>query len=234
MKFVLIVLLLASTGQFAFADAVFNDALSRAQSGNADAQYRLGLLYEKGQGVEQDHAKAVNWYTKAAERGHADAQGGLGAMYLYGVGVAQDSEMAVIWLTKAAEQGQTLAQSYLGLIYANSLGVAQDLQKAVAWYGKVAAGEYADALQRSGMPANPPCDDVLTRAAEQSEPETKLELLGGCLAAPAKPGVHIHIAVEMARISLQSENHEDVSRYLDLLREMLELDKKRIKPDKAD
>ena len=33
-----------------------------ADQGNADAQYNLGVLYEKGQGVPQDYAEAVKWY----------------------------------------------------------------------------------------------------------------------------------------------------------------------------
>lgn len=224
MKSALIVLLLIATSQFAFADQMFDDVLARAESGNTAAQYNLGLLYEKGQGVSQDHEKSVSWYTKAAETGQADAQCNLGAMYLYGLGVTQDSQKAVSWLSKSAEQGRACGQFYLGLMYAKGLGVEQDEGKAVDWYGKVAAGKYAEATNRSGMPANPPCDDVLTRAAQQSEPGAMLELLGGCLAAPAKPGVHIHVAVEMARIALQSGDREDTARYLDLLRNMLESD----------
>lgn len=74
------------------------------------------------------------------------------------------------------------------------------------------------------MAANPSCDGVLTRAAQQCDSETKLEILGGCLAGPAKPGVHIHVALEMARVSLESGNHEGTARYLDLLGAMLESD----------
>jgi TPR repeat protein len=33
-----------------------------ADKGNADAQYNLGVLYEKGQGVPQDYAEAMKWY----------------------------------------------------------------------------------------------------------------------------------------------------------------------------
>ena len=38
-------------------------------------------MYEKGQGVDQDYIKAVEWYQRAAEQGVADAQYNLGNMY---------------------------------------------------------------------------------------------------------------------------------------------------------
>ena len=42
---------------------------------------RLGLLYQKGRGVEQDYAKAVQWFRKAADKNHPLAQYELGVAY---------------------------------------------------------------------------------------------------------------------------------------------------------
>ena len=36
--------------------------------------FDLGVLYENGQGVAQDYAKAREWYEKAAEKGDANAK----------------------------------------------------------------------------------------------------------------------------------------------------------------
>jgi TPR repeat protein len=36
--------------------------------------FNLGLLYENGQGVVQDYAKAREWYQKAADKGHVFAK----------------------------------------------------------------------------------------------------------------------------------------------------------------
>ena len=44
------------------------DLRKTADLGNADAQYRLGLMYDKGLGVPQDYAEAAKWYRKAAKR----------------------------------------------------------------------------------------------------------------------------------------------------------------------
>jgi hypothetical protein len=61
-----------------------------AEEGNAAAQNGLGIMYENGHGVEQDHAEAVKWYRRAADQGDAAAQFNLGLMYENGRGVQQD------------------------------------------------------------------------------------------------------------------------------------------------
>ena len=57
-------------------DAAFSD-FSRAielDPNNADTQYKLGLLYNNGQGVSQDYSKAAEWFRKAAAQGHKQAK----------------------------------------------------------------------------------------------------------------------------------------------------------------
>ena len=44
-----------------------------AEHGYAKAQFRLGRMYENGQGVPQDDVEALKWYRKAAEKGDAEA-----------------------------------------------------------------------------------------------------------------------------------------------------------------
>jgi hypothetical protein len=62
----------------------------KAEKGDAEAQLRLGWMYEKGDGRAQDYVEAVKWHRKAAEQGNAAAQNELGAMYYKGDGVPQD------------------------------------------------------------------------------------------------------------------------------------------------
>ena len=68
-------------------------------------QYNLGIMYGKGNGVQQDYAEAVRWYRLAADQGFAGAQVNLGVMYDTGRGVPQDYVEAVRWYRLAAEQG---------------------------------------------------------------------------------------------------------------------------------
>ena len=81
-----------------------------AAAGHVKAQYALGQLYEKGEGVERDYGKARQWYEKAAEAGHAKAQYALGSLYEDGLGVDRDEAKAREWYGKAAAQGHKNAQ----------------------------------------------------------------------------------------------------------------------------
>jgi len=87
----------------------------KAEEGDADAQFNLGIMYDNGKGVEQDYKEAVKWFRKVAEQGYADGQFGLGVMYAEGQGVEQDYKEAVKWFREAAEQGDAKAQYNLGV-----------------------------------------------------------------------------------------------------------------------
>ena len=67
----------------------------------------------KGQGVQQDYARAIDYYTQAANAGHADSQFYLGLMYKTGIGTAADPDKAKHWLKRAADQGDEEAQKEL-------------------------------------------------------------------------------------------------------------------------
>jgi TPR repeat protein len=45
-----------------------------AEQGFAEAQYKLGLIYEEGLGVTQDYVEAHKWFNLAAARGRAGAK----------------------------------------------------------------------------------------------------------------------------------------------------------------
>ena len=87
----------------------------------AGAQFNLGIMYKKGQGVAQNNTEALQWYRKAADQGHSNAQFSLGVIYHQGRGVQQNYTEALRWLLKAADQGHTNAQFNLGI-------------RAMAWY----------------------------------------------------------------------------------------------------
>ncbi len=104
-----------------------------ADQGDADAQYSLGFMYRKGQGIPQDYAEAVKWFRKAADQRNARAQLILGAMYDDGRGVPQDYAEAAKWYRKAADQGVAKAQLSLGVMYGIGKGVPKDYVMAHMW-----------------------------------------------------------------------------------------------------
>jgi uncharacterized protein len=114
----------------AFKSADYQQALSYllpcARAGNPAAQYIMGVVYDVGEGVPQNHSEAARWYRLAADQGVALAQANLGAMYFFGLGVVQDDAEAARWLRSAAEQGIPKAQLHLGAMYADGRGVPQD------------------------------------------------------------------------------------------------------------
>jgi TPR repeat protein len=110
---------------------LFLEAKAKADQGDADAQFNLGVMYAKGQGVVKDEVEAVKWFRKAADQGNAEAQSNLGVMYAKGEGVVKDEVEAVKWFRKAADQGDADAQYNLGVMYAKGQGVVKDEVEAV-------------------------------------------------------------------------------------------------------
>ncbi len=58
-----------------------NNIIKIAEQGDKEVQHNLGVMYEKGEGVEQDFSEAFKWYKKSAEQGFYMAQNHLGYIY---------------------------------------------------------------------------------------------------------------------------------------------------------
>jgi TPR repeat protein len=120
--------------------------MAKANAGNPDAQFRVGVQYELGAHVTKDPAQAAVWYRKASDQGYAQAQHSLGVLYESGNGVPLDPATAAQWYRKAAEQGFAPAEFSLGLCYVHGVGVPLDFGQAIAWYEKAAQQNNSDAL----------------------------------------------------------------------------------------
>ena len=67
--------------------------------------YNLGVMYEFGEGVEQDYSKAYDCELKAVEQGLPNAMFNLGGYFYEGKAVEQDLDKAAEWYRKALEAG---------------------------------------------------------------------------------------------------------------------------------
>lgn len=123
----------------------------RAKTGDAVAEYRLGVLYALGQGVKQDYAHAAQLFKAAANGGVAEAQYNVAVMYSEGMGVQRDPAQAVTWYEKAAEQGNANAAFNLGVAYSNGAGVQQNIQEAARWFRRAAAAGVINAQFNLGL-----------------------------------------------------------------------------------
>lgn len=118
-----------------------------AESGQIEAQRRLGVMYRHGLGVPRDDHEAMRWYQAAAEQGHVRAQNNLGIMYLFGLGTSADSDKAEHWLLAAAQQNDAKAQENLGIFYSNK----NDMKAAVHYLTLAAEQEQVRAQLSLGL-----------------------------------------------------------------------------------
>ncbi len=140
---------LYQAGRFADALAI---ASKLAEQGHAEAQAMMGVLYERGQGVEANPAKAAEWFRKAAQQGHTGAMFALAMLYLEGRLGKKDREKAQHWLLEAARRGMKEAQYNLALLYADaSEGHKPDWQQAARWFRRAAEQGYALAQYNLGV-----------------------------------------------------------------------------------
>lgn len=82
----------------------FKSLKSKAELGDRSAQWRLGFLYQYGDGVQQNFAQAAKWYRLSATQGIPDAQYRLGRFYTEGKGVKKDNVEAYFWLALAKKE----------------------------------------------------------------------------------------------------------------------------------
>ena len=123
-----------------------------AEKGSSDAQYRLGVLFETGQGAfKQDPVKAFEWYERAADQGHVEAQASLGRFLLNGTGGARDLDTAFEWLELAADNGSGKACVLLGDLYLEGKECPRDASAAREMYLQAARANRPEGYLRLGM-----------------------------------------------------------------------------------
>lgn len=120
-------------------DKAFEWMLPSAEAGNREAAYSIGVMYSRGDGVEQDYHAAASWYEKAALQGQAEAMNNLGNCYDEGAGVEQSDAKALEWWLQAAKNGFSPLYVQIGDFYRDGLyGVKRDYKQAIVWYEKAA------------------------------------------------------------------------------------------------
>jgi len=86
-----------------------DDYRAKAEQGDAEAQFNLGLCYYNGKGVEKSASETLKWLQKSARQDYKSsdydyvpAQFLLGFMYEEGIGVEINIDQAVNWYALAA------------------------------------------------------------------------------------------------------------------------------------
>lgn len=161
-----------------------------ANSGNADAQLLVGIMYQMGVGGELHQTDAAYYFRMAAEQGLASAQTNLGKCYLAGDGVQEDDKKAFEWFEKAAKHDDAEGLYQLGRCLEEGWGCEKEDNLAFQYYLKSASQGYAKAqiqvgfcyLDGIGVNTNEQGTfEWFKKAAEQDNPDGQY-LLGACYA----------------------------------------------------
>jgi len=114
--------------------------------GNTRALHALGAMYDNGEGVPKDAARARFYYELAADKKFAPAIVSLAVQQERGLGVAPDAAKAYNLYQKAAELGDSRAINRMAALIENGQSVTKDPKKARALYEKSAAMGNTEAM----------------------------------------------------------------------------------------
>ncbi|GEM_PF-3417330 len=89
---------------------------NESKKGNADAQYYLGCMLLKGEGVNKSFMRGFKWLSIAADKGHVKALNVVGVIYKNGVETFKNSEEAKKYFQLTAEKNFNLGQFNLGVL----------------------------------------------------------------------------------------------------------------------
>lgn len=126
--------------QQAFTEKRHTEALSglnkMAEFGDAQAEYSLGLMNEKGQGMPVNQHKALKYFSAAAEKDFPAAVAKLAEAYYTGNMVERDIGKSITLYRKAAELGVASAQNKYASLLFQGIDIDKNQQEAKKWFIK--------------------------------------------------------------------------------------------------
>ena len=120
------------------ADNLFDSQMILAKQGKAEAQFKVGEMYETGLGVDQDKKEAKYWITRSANQNYEAARYKLLYWDMERKGLNSENKIKVEELNTKAKQGNAQAQYYLSKMYANGVGIKKNPDVAIDWLNKAA------------------------------------------------------------------------------------------------
>ncbi|KAL2824170.1 hypothetical protein BDW59DRAFT_89155 [Aspergillus cavernicola] len=113
----------------------------------------IGLMYLRGEGVEQNFETAYNWFKNGLANGDALCQHSIGLMFLHGFGVQQDAFKASSYFKSAADQDYPAAETRLGTLFLDQGDVptATKYFELAARWGWMEAFYYLAELANNGV-----------------------------------------------------------------------------------
>lgn len=125
---------------WAQADGLFDFQMKLAKKGNAEAEFKVGEMYETGFGVKKDMKQAHLWVNKAAAQGLEAANFKLTYWNIQKNGLKGGNKKKYTEITSKAKDGNLQAMYYVGMMYAHGVGVKKNYDKALDWLNKATFG----------------------------------------------------------------------------------------------
>jgi SEL1 protein len=138
----------------------------------------IGRMYMRGEGVEQNFARAKDWFERGASSKDAQSYHGLGLLYLHGYGVKADPAQAIDSFKAAAAQDYGPSQVQLGYLYLDhgsneDVGTANHYFELAARWGNIEAYYHLAEANNLGLSHDRSCSSAVTyykSVAERAEP----------------------------------------------------------------
>jgi len=107
--------------------------LPLAKAGNAEAQFRVGRLYDFGEAVDTNVVKIIHWYSKAASLMHTVAMHNLAYHFKSSEGGNRSIKKALKYYSMAAESGDVISQYGFAISLATADPPYRDFSAAYKW-----------------------------------------------------------------------------------------------------
>jgi len=120
--------------------SVFLFQKQMAKRGNAESQFKLGLMYETGSGVNNSLALATSWYKKAARQNYKPASNRLTYLEIKKSGFREHHQKWLKALKDDARFNEGEALFLLGQMYSEGTAVNKSLTRSLSYLRKAAGG----------------------------------------------------------------------------------------------
>ena len=212
-----------AVAQRSFLGLSYDEALRRAEAGEAAVQIELGIRFEKGETIPADDLMAVYWFKQAADQGDAAGQALLGRAYAEGLGVSPDPREAVRLYRLAAEQGHVGSQALLGYAHSLGQGVDADPVEGYAWVSIANAQRGKDVSGLETVKSLLTAQEIREGQALAREYWKKF-----VLPARARAETEAEVKTERKRIEVASRKEAERALQEAIARDALQLDKERL------
>ncbi len=202
-----------------------SNLIKLAESGDAEAQYKVGMAYYNGDGVEKNDAEAAGWLAKSLEQNYPAAYGMAGEFYMQGIAVAQDGKMAATLFAQGAELGDIHSKYRLGWVYWN----ASSYSEAIPYLKDAADGGSAPAkcllakcyFNGNGVPEDKAKSLVLFEEAANDGDAEAQYMAGFCYGLGYGVEVDVNKAYKYTKRSVD-QGHKDAVKNLNIFEKALE------------